>query len=249
MFDFFKSINTFTFQLPPPTTVQQPRAFSGFAYDKPPFVGALIPFRFVLLSQYCRPAVFARFSQLVQDYALLDGTRYPILSMMSLIGEVSLNIFKCYNTLKSVAKLKERLRMPNPEIDLEDNFTQIQETMRQLGKFIYNHLVKLIRTESNPTILSLAQLTMTTTFLRLFATHVGPLDTDETTNVTPVIAAMQMTARLAFEGLTTQTKRLDLFDWSVNWYKRQMELDFGKGYSQKVTDPDAVGHPGILYPL
>lgn len=168
--------------------------------------------------------------------------------MMTLIGEVSLNIFKCYKTLKSVARLKERLRMSNPEIDLDDNFSQIHDTMRHIGKFIYNHLVKLIRTESNPTILSLAQLTMTTAFLRLFATDLGPLDTDEKTDIIPLIAAMRMTVRLVFEGLTTETKRLDLFDWSVNWYKRQMELDYQKGFSQKVTDPDAVGHHGILYP-
>jgi len=138
--------------------------------------------------------------------------------------------------------------MSNPEIDLDDNFSQIHDTMRHLGKFIYNHLVKLIRTESNLTILSVAQLTMTTSFLRLFATDLGPLDTDEKRDITPIIGAMQMTTRLAFEGLTTETKRLDLFDWSVNWYKRQIELDFGKGFSHKVTDPDAVGHSGLLYP-
>jgi hypothetical protein len=225
---------------------QIPRAFSGYAFDKPPSSSHLAIFRFVLLGHYCRPPVFTRFSQIIRDYALLDGSRYPVLTMITLIGEVSLHIFKIYKQLKAVAKLKERLRIPDREIDLDDNFLQISKLEREIGKFIYGHLVKLIRMESNTLILSVAQLTMTTSFLRHLAIETGPLDTDEMTNSAPAIAAMQMTARLASEGFTTETKRRDLLEWTVSWYKRQMELDYGKAY-KAVTEPDSVGVQGIVY--
>ena len=240
-FEFLKIVTTCQ---SPASLPQLPRAFTGYAFDKPPYGSYLMTFRFVLLGHYCRPAVYTRFSELIHDYTLLDGTRYPILQMMTLIGEVSFHIFKCYKQLRTVAKLRERLRIPDPEIDLDDNFMQVSNTERELGKFIYNHLVKMIRTENNTSILSLAQLTMTTSFLRLLATEVGPLDTDEVTTSAATIAAMQMTARLAFEGLTTETKRRDLLDWTVNWYKRQMELDYGKSY-KAVSEPESVGRAGI----
>jgi hypothetical protein len=145
-------------------------------------------------------------------------------------------------------KFKERLRINDPEIDLDDNFAQISNIERDIGKCIYHHLVTLFRTEGNASILSLAQLTMTTSFLRILAIDLGPFDTEEVINVVPAVAAMQMTARLAFEGLTTETKRRDILDWSVNWYKRQMELDYGKIY-KTVAESESVGHAGIVYNL
>jgi hypothetical protein len=58
--------------------------------------------------------------------------------------------------------------------------------------------------------------------------------------------AMKMTARLAFEGFTTETKRRDILEWSVNWYKRQMELDYGR-HRQTLMEMEAVGTQGLLY--
>lgn len=223
---------------------QLPRAFTGYAFDKPPYGSHLMTFRFHLLGYYSRPPIFQLFSQLIHQYPSLDGARYPVLSMMTLIGEVSFHIFKVYKQLKPVAKLKERLRIPDSEIDLEDNYIQIYNIEREIGKFIYNHLVGLIRTEENTSTLSVAQLSMTTTFLRALAIEMGPLDIVEPTNLIANVTAMQMTARLAFEGIMTETKRRDLLDWSVSWYKRQLELDFGRNIK---AEPDAVGHVGVTY--
>jgi hypothetical protein len=244
-FEFLKNINSFTLYLA--LGASAPRAFSGFAFDKNPHVGYLNSFRFALLGLYCRSEVFLRFSQIIHDYAGLDRHRHPTLAMMTLIGEVALVVFKCYKTLKGVAKLKERLTMLVPDINLEENYSKIFHTMRDLGKFMHHYLITLIQTEHNNAVLNVAQLTMTVSFLRTIAVEVGPLDTDDLAGSTAGLAAMRMTARIAFEGLCTPTKRKELLDWAVNWFKRQIELDYGR-HQKGVVDPEAVGHAGIMYP-
>jgi len=94
--------------------------------------------------------------------------------------------------------------------------------------------------------LSVAQLTMTTRVLRSIAQIVGPLDIDEpVTDIQKPVAAMKMIARLAFEGFTTETKRQDILNWSVNWYKRQIEIDYGRQYKGLSTEVEAVGYIGL----
>lgn len=246
-FDFLKTINNFTLQFP--ATAGPPRAFSGIAFDKHPNGDKFISFRIVLLAQYCKPTTFTHFAHLVHEYATLDALRTPVLAMMTLIGDVTFTIYKGYTMLKQVGKLRERLminRIPE-ETDLNEEYVQISTTVREdVGKFIFAHLVQLVRTERNPAVLSVAQLTVTTGFLRLMANQVGPLDKDEFGHLHPAIAAMQMTARLAFEGIQTETKRRDLLDWSIGWYKRQIELDYGKQY-KNVTESEAVGQLGLQY--
>lgn len=242
-FEFFKNINSFAFPLP--LAVPPPRAFSGFAFDKSPYGGYLISFRFAILSQYCRLEIFVRFSQMVQDYAELDRYRHPILALMTLIGEVALVIFRCYKTLKAVAKLKERMTMLVPDIDLEETYSKIFHTMRDLGKFMHRYLIVLIQTEHNNAVLNVAQLTMTTNFLRALAVEVGPLDADDFSVSTAGLVGMRMAARIAFEGLCTPTKRRDLLDWAVNWFKRQIELDYGR-HHKGIADSEAVGQPGLM---
>jgi hypothetical protein len=78
------------------------------------------------------------------------------------------------------------------------------------------------------------------------ANIVGPLDRDDFGHLHPTIASMQMAARLAFEGFQTETKRRDILDWSISWYKRQIELDYGKQY-KNVTESEAVGQLGLQY--
>ena len=241
-FDFLKTVNNFTLQFP--STTGPPRAFSGVAFDKPPNGDKFIALRIALLSEYCHPAIFIRFSQLIHDYTALDATRNPVLPMMTLIGEVAFTIFKGYATVKHVGKLRERLLAQNPEGDLNAEYQKISITVLDFGKFIFEHLTKLIQTEKNPAVLSVAQLTMTTAFLRTMANAVGPLDGDELGRMHPAIAAMQMTARLAFKGFQTETKRRDILDWSISWFKRQIELDYGKQY-KNVSELEAIGQHGI----
>jgi hypothetical protein len=175
--------------------------------------------------------------------------------MMTLVGEVALSAFKCYKSLKAVARVKERLRFTlelGPEADLMDNFDNVMHHMRDLGEFMHTHLTTLIRTEQNTSVLSVAQLAMTSGFLRSVALYVGALDRD--IPLVPfdpaqlAIDAMQMSSRLAFEGFTTETKRQDILDWSVNWVKRQMELDYGKNF-RDVAEAEAIGSIGIAYYL
>jgi len=241
-FEFLKTINNFTLQFP--ATTAPPRAFQGVAFDKHPYGDKFIAFRVVLLGQYCHPATFTRFAQLIHEYATLDATRNPVLAMMTLIGDVTFTIYKGYSTLKHVGKIRERLLLGSPELDLNEEYQQIYSTVREVGKFIFAHLVKLIQTERNPAVLSVAQLTMATASLRTMANIVGPLDRDDFGHLHPAFAAMQMTARLAFEGFQTETKRRDVLDWSISWYKRQIELDYGKQF-KNVTESEAVGQLGL----
>jgi hypothetical protein len=238
-----RTVNSFAMPIPPPAPV--PRAFSGYAFDKSPYIERIITFRFILLGLYCNPDHFNRLIRFVEDYANLENA-HSVLSMMTLIGEYALPIFIAYRKLKMVQKLKERLQHIYQGIDLNENFEKIEQAMRKLGKTILARLVMLIRTEENTSVLSVAQLTMTTTFLRALALEIGPLDTDEPVTGNMAIPAMEMAARLAFEGLATQTKRKDIFEWTVNWFKRQMELDFTKhSRTPNVGGSEAVGFAGI----
>jgi hypothetical protein len=244
-FEFLKTVNAFAFQFPP--IVTPPRAFSGYLFDKPPYADKLITLRFALLGQYCQLDVFNQCSRIVRDYAVQDGNRYPVLPMMTLIGEILSCIFKCYTSLRAVTRLKERLLANSPDSDLNDNYVKTLEIVREVGKFVHTHLLNLIRTEPSASILSVAQLTVTSNFLRVLATQVGPLDTDKILNVHPIVAAMQMSARLVFEGLATETNRRDILDWSVAWVKRQMELDYGMQHKNVIDSDIAVGQQGIVY--
>jgi hypothetical protein len=243
--DFLKALNTFALLL---SSAPPPRAFSGFAFDKNPNGERLLAFRIALLVQYAKPSVFQRFTQIAQDYSVLNSNEHSVLSMMTLVGEVALSIFKCYLHIRNITRFKERLQQTlGPDIDHNDYFNEVKVIFRDLGKFILNHLLRLMRNEENTSILGVAQLTMTSGFLRSVAVLVGPLDIDAVEDMDPAftqLEAMKMAARLAFEGFTTETKRRDILDWSVNWYKRQMELDYGR-HHRTLLEPEAVGIPGL----
>jgi hypothetical protein len=140
--------------------------------------------------------------------------------------------------------------------NFEERFPTIFRITRDIGKFIYSYLVNLIRTEENPAVLSIAQLSMTASFLRNMALHVGALDMDELSNAnaaksTPRMIAMKMAARLAFEGFTTETKRRDLADWSGAWFRRQIDLDLHANDPRRTHLPwdEVVGFDGVKYIL
>jgi len=180
------------------------------------------------------------FSQLVVDCSANDGS--SSLSLMTLIGEVTLKVFPTYMLLNNAMKAKQFISSTHPGINFEERFPIIFRSARDIGKFIYSYLLNLIRTEENPAVLSIAQLSMTTSFLRIMAIHVGALDTDEMSKDDPRMTAMKMTAGLAFEGLTTETKRRDLADWSVSWFRNQIDIDYtGQEH------PESVGPDGIQY--
>ena len=249
--DFLKTINAFTLQS---ISAPPPRAFSGYAFDKTPYGEKMLTLRVVLLGHYCKPTVFVRFTKLVKDYSVLNNNEHSVLSMMTLVGEVALSVFRCYRNLKGVSRVKDRMRYTlglSADADLTDNFDKVMRHMRDLGEFMHTHLTSLIRSEQNTSILSVAQLTMTSGFLRSVALYVGALDRNVPVDSDPAEAAfkaMQMSARLAFEGFITETKRHDILDWSVCWVKRQMELDYGKSF-RNATEAEAVGQPGIAYNL
>ena len=236
-FDFLKLVNSFTCNLPPTTC---PRAFSAATFDRGPLRDKLISFHFALLTLYLRPETFNVFSQLVVDCSANDGS--SSLSLMTLIGEVTLKVFPTYMLLNNAMKAKQFISSTHPGINFEERFPIIFRSARDIGKFIYSYLLNLIRTEENPAVLSIAQLSMTTSFLRIMAIHVGALDTDEMSKDDPRMTAMKMTAGLAFEGLTTETKRRDLADWSVSWFRNQIDIDYtGQEH------PESVGPDGIQY--
>jgi hypothetical protein len=245
--DFLKSVNNFALVI---NSAPSPRAFAGFTFDKNQNGERLLAFRIALLVQYTKPAVFRRLAQIAEEYSVLNSNEHSVLSMMTLVGEVSLSAFRSYWNVRNITRFKERLqRILGPETDLNHNLKEVKGIFRDLGKFILSHLLRLMRTEQNTSILGLAQLTMTCGFLRSVAALVGPLDTDEVDHLEPLyypLEAMKMTARLAFEGFTTETKRRDILEWSVNWYKRQMELDYGR-HRQTLMEMEAVGTQGLLY--
>ena len=224
-----------------------PRAFQGHAFDKNPNGERLLAFRIVLLAQYAKPTVFRRFSQIVEDYSVLNSTEHSVLSMMTLASDVALSIFRCYSNIKTITRFRDRLQqILGPDADLNGIWLEVKGIFRDLGKFLLNHLLKLMRTEENTSILGIAQLTMTSSLLRAMALLVGPLDTEDFDPMYPALEAMKMAARIAFEGFTSDTKRQDILEWSVGWYKRQMELDYDR-HARSMVEVEAVGPHGLLY--
>ena len=172
---------------------------------------------------------------------------------------ICLGIFRGYQSFTSIHKFRERLRIPDPEIDLGANYRECNDHVISVARSLYAETVRMIHRETNPSVLGVAQLQITAALLRNAALDLGPLDTpsddekagDEMEGVAmgimPNVAAMQMAARLAFEGLSADTQRRDVFDWSMNWFKRQIELDYAGGKGQRGSqEPDTVGHPGLL---
>lgn len=241
--DFLKTLNAFSLQ----AASSIPRAFQGYTWDQYPHLDESIKLRFALLGHYCTPVVFTRFKQLVQDYSKLNSREHSVLAMMTLVAEVAYPICKSYKLHKAISKIKDRLRtILGADADLDENYEAVMSLTRDMGAILHAHVINLMRTEENTSILSVAQLTMTTRVLRSIAQIVGPLDIDEpVTDTEKPIAAMKMIARLAFEGFTTETKRQDILNWSVNWYKRQIEIDYGRQYKGLSTEVEAVGYVGL----
>jgi hypothetical protein len=241
--DFLKVVNNFALWM---ASTPLPRAFQGHSFDKSPNGERLLAFRIALLVQYATPSVFRRLNQIAEEYSVLNSNEHSVLSMMTLVGDVALSVFRCYWNIKNITRFKDRLRQTlGPDTDLNENLMEVKSIFRDLGKFLLNHLLRLMRTEENTSILGIAQLTMTTSILRTMSLFVGPLDTDDIEPVASPLEAMKMTARIAFEGFTSDTKRRDLLEWSVGWYKRQMELDYGR--QTRAVEVEAVGLPGLLY--
>lgn len=245
--DFLKAVNAFGLLV---NSVPLPRAFSAFSFDKNHNAEKLLAFRISLLVQYSKPSVFRRLAQIAQEYSVLNSNEHSVLSMMTLVGEVALSAFRNYWNVRNITRFNERLQQAiGPEIDLNQNLIEVMGIFRDLGKFILNHLLRSMETEENTSILGIAQLTMTCAFLRAVAFLVGPLDIDDSEDIDPQyfpLEAMKMSARLAFEGFTTETKRRDILDWSVSWFKRQMELDYGRLH-RTMMEADAVGKHGLMY--
>src|SRR5579859_1251529 len=162
--DFLKAVNAFGLLINP---VPLPRAFSAFSFDKNYNAEKLLAFRIALLVQYAKPSVFRRLAQIAQEYSVLNNNEHSVLSMMTLVGDVALSAFKNYWNVRNITRFNERLQQAiGPEIDLMDNLNEVKGIFRDLGKFILNHLLRLMETEQNTSILGIAQLTMTCSFLR-----------------------------------------------------------------------------------
>ena len=245
--DFLKTVNAFGLLV---NSVPLPRAFSAFAFDKNVNAEKLLAFRISLLVQYSKPSVFRRLARIAEEYSVLNANEHSVLSMMTLVGEVALSAFRNYWSVRNITRFNERLQQAmGSDIDLNHNLTEVMGVFRDLGKFILNHLLSLMKTEENTSILGIAQLIMTSSFLRAVACLVGPLDIDDSQNMDPQyfhLEAMKMSARLAFKGFTTETKRRDILDWSVSWFKRQMEFDYGRLH-RTMMEADAVGTHGLMY--
>jgi hypothetical protein len=219
---------------------------SNYAFDKPPHAASLIALKFALLGQYCTPVVFERFARLVNDYLALDVNGHLVLSMITLVGEIALTIFQFFKQLKGVRMLRERMRQTHGEdADLDDIYVTVEGIMRDIGKSIHGRLIGMIRTETSSSILNVAQLTMTHNFLRCATYVLGPLDSDNDTDYNDdKFRAMRYSARLAFEGFTTESRRRDILEWSLNWFRRQLDMDYQKTY-KNTMDADAVGQRGL----
>jgi hypothetical protein len=179
----------------------------------------------------------------------LNKHEHSVLAMMTLVAEVAYPICKSYRLHKAVTKVRDRLKMTlGPEVDLDANYKEVMTLMRDMGKSLHTHVIGLMRTEENTSILSVAQLTMTVGVLRSIGQIVGPLDQDPVPENEKTYASMKMIARLAFEGFTSETKRQDILNWSVGWFKRQIELDYAKEFKRLTGDPEAVGYIGLQYP-
>lgn len=242
--DFLKVVNNFALWM---NSSPLPRAFQGHAFDKNPNGERLLAFRIVLLVQYVKPTVFRRLSQIAEEYSVLNSTEHSVLSMMTLASDVASSIFRCYSNIKNITRFRDRLRQTlGPDTDLNANLFEVRSIFRDLGKFLLNHLLRLMRTEENTSVLGVAQLTMTTSLLRTMSLLVGPLDTEEFDPVYSAQEAMKMAARIAFEGFTSDTKRQDILEWSVGWYKRQMEMDYDR-HPKAMVEVEAVGPHGLLY--
>jgi hypothetical protein len=244
--DFLKVPNSFALQAP----LAIPRAFQGYAWDKPPHLEESIKLRFALLGQYCTVTVFERFKQLMDDYSKLNKHEHSVLAMMTLVAEVAYPICKSYKQHNRITRVKERIKASlQPDADLDANYDKVVVLMTDMGNCLYNHVIMSMRTEENSSILSVAQLTTTVGVLRAIALVVGPLGRVLVTEADDDkgLAAMKMTARIAFEGFSIDTKRQDILNWSVSWFKRQIELDYGKEYGRYTAEPDAVGGAGLTY--
>jgi hypothetical protein len=258
--DFLKLTHAFVNIPPHHSTALVPRVFQG-AFDKVPAAQAYANLRLTVFTYLCRPTTFTALSNLATAFSaehVPSQLKYASLQMMTTVTELAFGIFRGSKSLFPVHKFRERLRMPDPSIDVDGEYRECSASVTALGRFLYTQTVHLIHTEMNPSVLSVAQLPMTAALLRVVALEMGVLDTTPSEEagddgmegvamgVTQNVAAMQMAARLAFEGLCTETGRRDIFDWSVNWFKRQMELDCSlKGQGR--GEPDTVGHPGVLY--
>jgi hypothetical protein len=220
---------------------------SNYAFDKPPHAASLIAFKFALLGQYCTQVVFKRFARLVDDYLALDVNGHLVLSMITLVGEVALTIFQFFKQLKGVRMLMERMRQTHGEdADLDDIYVTVEGIMRDIGKSIQGRFVGMIRTETSSSILNVAQLTLTHHFLHCATFLLGPLDGEGDTDFDDdKFRAMRYSARLAFEGFTTESKRRDILEWSLHWFRRRLDMDYQKTY-KNTNDPEAVGHRGLM---
>ena len=184
----------------------------------------------------------------MESYSKLNKHEHSVLAMMTLVAEVAYPMFKSYKLHNKINRLKERIKSSlGPNADLDANYEQLNNLMMDMGKCLHSHVFELMRTEENSSILSVAQLTMTVGVLRAIAQIVGPLDADPVPEDEKSLAAMQMIARLAFQGFMSETKREDILNWSVGWFKRQIELDYGKEYRRFTGEPEAVGGRGLSY--
>jgi hypothetical protein len=259
--DFLKLVQAFISYPPPP--IATPRVFQGVALDKAPAVHAYANLRLALYAYLAGPPVFAALAQVAKAFSpgeVQDGLRHASLGIMSTVTDLAMGIFRGYKSLSHIHKFRERLRLGDLTVDLDANLRQVSVTIVSLARFVYAQSVEMIRMEVNPSVLPVAQLQMTTALLRNLAVELGPLDVPEkedgqmevvTIGLLPnlsanlvaemQLAAMQMTTRLVFEAICANTRRYDLFDWGVNWFQRQIELD-----TSRRDDPDYVGHSGWL---
>jgi hypothetical protein len=257
--DFLKLVQAFISY--PPPSVATPRVFQGVPLEKPPAANAFALLRLTLYAYLAVPPVFTGLARVAKAFSpgeVQDGLRHASLGIMSTVTDLAMGIFRGYKSLSHIHKFRERLRSGDANVDLDSNLRQVSGTIVALARFVYAQTVEMIRSEVHASVLPVAQLQMTTTLLRNLAVELGPLDVTEkgdgqmegvTIGLVPTmsanslaemqLAAMQMASRLVFEAICANTGRYDVFDWGVNWFQRQIELD-----TSRRDDPDSVGHPG-----
>lgn len=256
--DFLKLVQAFISY--PPPSLATPRVFQGAPLDKPPAANAFALLRLTLYAYLAAPQVFTGLAGVAKAFSpgeVQDGLRHASLGIMSAVTDLAMGIFRGYKSLSHVNKFRERLRAGDASVDLNANLRRVSSTIVALARFVYKQTVEMIRSERNASVLPVAQLQMTTTLLRNVAVELGPLDVIEEREGQmegiPIglvsakslaemqLAAMQMASRLVFEAICADTRRYEVFDWGVNWFQRQIELD-----TSRRDDPDCVGHPGWL---
>ena len=225
-----------------------PRAFQSIPFDKPPHADKLQHFRVVLLALYAKPRLYERFNEMARAYVSMAGEG-SVVQMLTCIGEVAAVSFRGYKQYRAINIFQARLRKnESPEFNLDNNLSNVETLLRQLARLTHAHVLQLICVEQSTSVLNVTYLASLTNVLRMMAVLVGDFTQEDTSDgvvVDSALVGMQVCARFVVEGFSSETGRRDLWEWSMFWFRRQMEIDHQK-MSKNYGGNDAVGQFGLM---